>query len=331
MRVPILLLALLAVVACQSDGDPAPEQPDTPKRPAAIDPKAPDYKPPVNVLSEPEREKLYFDLDQYVTSYKLARDENRADTWTVLHLEQLRPRVDANFEELAKAVEKPEASYRQRIAVKSLGFTSQKGQAVKALLPVLAVDRPILLVDALYSLGLLAVPDMDLEPVTNCLAHPDADVRLNACWVVYRVALARSRSTQKKEWTDLRNASGRLLLIVTRKSEDPFVRAHAAAALGAIGDPMAVDVLLNLLKEDDSYLRTRAAEALGQIGEPAAVPPLVEALGRAEGPTEVKVITASIERIAKQQGVPVNRKALGTDPANWRAWLNEVRGRIPPK
>jgi HEAT repeat protein len=55
-------------------------------------------------------------------------------------------------------------------------------------------------------------------------------------------------------------------------------RAHAAAALGLIGDQRAVPVLLKALRDNDPVLRSRAAVALGRVGDPNAFDSLVEAL-----------------------------------------------------
>lgn len=55
-------------------------------------------------------------------------------------------------------------------------------------------------------------------------------------------------------------------------------RAHAATALGLIGDRRAVSTLLNALQDHDPILRSRAATALGRIGDECAFESLVTAL-----------------------------------------------------
>jgi HEAT repeat protein len=67
-------------------------------------------------------------------------------------------------------------------------------------------------------------------------------------------------------------------LINALKDEDEYVRKNAAGALGKIGDPKAVDPLINALKDDDIGVRWRVVEALGKLGDPKAVDPLTNAL-----------------------------------------------------
>ena len=84
--------------------------------------------------------------------------------------------------------------------------------------------------------------------------------------------------------------------------KDPGVRSAAAAALGQLRDPRAVEPLIAAL--DDLPVRCVAAEALGQIGDPRAVEPLaafagrgwlehdrsIEALGAIGGPRAVELL-----------------------------------------
>ncbi|CAG0933913.1 Phycocyanobilin lyase subunit alpha [Thermoflexales bacterium] len=55
-------------------------------------------------------------------------------------------------------------------------------------------------------------------------------------------------------------------------------RAHAATALGLIGNRRAVGALLHALQDGDSVLRSRAAAALGRLGDEQAFEGLVLAL-----------------------------------------------------
>lgn len=64
-------------------------------------------------------------------------------------------------------------------------------------------------------------------------------------------------------------------LISALTDSERFVRAHAAGALGKIGDSRAVDSLLAMLKDEDTYARKCAARALGAIGEARCVESLL--------------------------------------------------------
>ncbi|RMF83541.1 MAG: NACHT domain-containing protein, partial [Nitrospirae bacterium] len=54
---------------------------------------------------------------------------------------------------------------------------------------------------------------------------------------------------------------------------------RAAEALGKLGDPRAVEPLLQALGDESRGVRRAAAEALGKLGDPRAVEPLLQALG----------------------------------------------------
>ena len=56
------------------------------------------------------------------------------------------------------------------------------------------------------------------------------------------------------------------------------VRFAAAAALGELGDPRAVELLIEALKDKDLRVRFEAALALGVSEDPRAVEPVIEAL-----------------------------------------------------
>lgn len=49
----------------------------------------------------------------------------------------------------------------------------------------------------------------------------------------------------------------------------PFVRVRASQALGAIGHPVIIDYLINVLKDPEWWVRVRAVEALEQFGDKA--------------------------------------------------------------
>ncbi len=66
-------------------------------------------------------------------------------------------------------------------------------------------------------------------------------------------------------------------LINALKDKYLDVRSHAAEALGRIGDPRAVEPLIEALKDENGFVSKTVAEALANIGEPS-VKPLIKAL-----------------------------------------------------
>jgi HEAT repeat protein len=110
-----------------------------------------------------------------------------------------------------------------------------------------------------------------------------------------------------------------------RPEEDAFVRAHAAAAIGAIGDPASADILINLLLDEQMVVRVRAAQSLAAIGQENSIQPLIEALGVAESRAESRIVVASLEKIAVSLDHPMDKEALGLDPEKWKAWYEAVQ------
>jgi HEAT repeat protein len=81
---------------------------------------------------------------------------------------------------------------------------------------------------------------------------------------------------------DMRNKKNlRRLRRATHYRRDWEVREAASDALGELGDPRAVDSLLDALSDEYWPVRKAAASSLGEIGDPGAVEPLIAAL-RAE-------------------------------------------------
>jgi hypothetical protein len=324
-RTSLVALALLALVACNTP----PKSPDggSTAEPAAVTPAdpavTPPGPPPENLLANPERSKLTYDLDQYSLRYMEARDNGEMAAWTSLHETVLRPLVDKNLDALLAMLASGSEPGFRRIAIRGVGFGSDAPRIAPALLPLLADRDTAVVSDALVSLYLLGWPETPVTPIVSLLNHPDVDVRNNDALLLLRVLRERSRAGMPPS-EEVRAASGRLVFLVTDPKEDEFVRAHAAAALGAVGDPAATDVLVNLLGDRSSVVRTRAAEGLGLLGRPEAIPALLQDLGAGRSPSEARVICASLEAIARENRWPCDIEALGTDPTNWRAWYMAV-------
>jgi len=73
-------------------------------------------------------------------------------------------------------------------------------------------------------------------------------------------------------------------------------RWKAAESLGRIGDPAAVDPLIDALWDDDSRVRLKTAWALGQIGDQRAIRPL-QRLYRMENEGAQEIIAQALEEI----------------------------------
>lgn len=325
MSLSLFLAALMfvpAISGCKSNGETVPEE----------QPQAPEAGPPEqpaatggNLLANPGRKKLYEDINGFSKRYMEARAQGRMSAGESLHRTVLAPMVGRNMDELLKTAASGAEPHFQILAVRGLGFAEDKTRAGSALLDLLSEDEPDLLSSALASLYILGSPDTPLGPLVALLNHKDPDVRNNDALALFATLRARRLNGRVPGTNDVREASGRLVFIVMNMEEDEFVRGHAAAALGAIGDPAAADILLNLLEDPSSVVRIRAAEGLGQIGQEQAIIPLIEALQISRIPNEAVVIAAALEKIAQLRGFFCDASVLGVDAQNWRAWYEEVR------
>jgi HEAT repeat protein len=79
-------------------------------------------------------------------------------------------------------------------------------------------------------------------------------------------------------------------------------RWKAAEVLGRIGDPAAVEALIDTLWDDDSRVRLKAAWALGQIGDQRALHPL-QRLYRMENEGAQEIIAEALEEIKRQMSM----------------------------
>jgi len=66
---------------------------------------------------------------------------------------------------------------------------------------------------------------------------------------------------------------------LSNKSEESIVRMHAASSLGCVGDPGALDVLIQGLEDPDPDVRSVVCVWLGQYSDPRARAALRTALG----------------------------------------------------
>jgi len=327
MRViPWILVLTLALAGCKSNKDTTPEAADPE---STADGGEAEPSKPRNLLAENERSQLYFDLDQYTGRYMTARDQGNSRAWTSLHASVLMPMVERNLDELTATVKSTAEPRYRIIAARALGFGSDLSgdRIVPPLVSVLKNTNVNLVNSALVSLYLLGWPETPIPPIVKLLNQEDMLIRSNGALALSAVLRARRKKNDGRiEMTvAIREASGRLMSIAHNPDEDPFVRAHAASALGTIGDPASADVLLNLLLDQYQVVRIHSAQGLGNLGQESAILPLIRSLKVTESLNESRIIVAALEEIATALEYPVDRQALGTEEGNWRAWYAAVK------
>jgi HEAT repeat protein len=103
-------------------------------------------------------------------------------------------------------------------------------------------------------------------------------------------------------------------------------RVQAAQALGEIGDPSVVPVLVTLLQRDRFRdVQEAAAAALGKIGDPSAVPELIEVLKQSYD--ELTCVLYALVQIGKP-AVPALIAAIGEGELRERGRVPKVLGEI---
>jgi HEAT repeat protein len=218
---------------------------------------------------------------------------------------------------------------RRRVAVKALAF-SRDADAVPVLAAALdAKEDAVLLTDATFALARIGSPSTPTEKLVSLLKDLDQDVRSNALLALSRVFDARRDiGASPLDPLQSREALG-LIEACLFTPENPLVRANAAAALGALGDPRAVDGLVDLLRDTHPLVRTRTAMALGKLGDPKALMPLVKLIDASPAGTPRSAVLQSAASILEQMG-RAPPSSLGEDQRSWERFAKEALGVVGP-
>lgn len=104
---------------------------------------------------------------------------------------------------------------------------------------------------------------------------------------------------QEENGADSENQKRLEHFILMLSDDDEVSRWKAAESLGRMGDPGAVEPLIDTLWDDDSRVRLKATWALGQIGDMRAIAPL-RRLYRMENEGAQEIIAEAIEEIKRQ-------------------------------
>jgi HEAT repeat protein len=81
------------------------------------------------------------------------------------------------------------------------------------------------------------------------------------------------------------------------QNDNRLLRADAAKALGEIGDPKAVDPLIDALGDKDSNVRYAAAMALGKINDEGAVEELTRVAQNGKNPNVQEAAAKALGKI----------------------------------
>jgi HEAT repeat protein len=107
------------------------------------------------------------------------------------------------------------------------------------------------------------------------------------------------------------------------------VRREAVQALGLIGGPKAISLLVKALTDNDIRIRSMAAINLGKIGKTTGLIPLLEVVQAKDfqksDPTEIKAFFDAIGMIGSNEALPVLRQLLEKKGWFGRGKVDEVR------
>lgn len=221
---------------------------------------------------------------------------------------------------MAGDAENPE---KRRIAAKALAF-SDAAAAVPVLGKCLGDPTDArLLTNATFALGRIHSPATDTEALLHLVGHADPDVRSNALMALWHVFDAR----RDVGASPLDPVAQREAMTVIEPAMfdpgDPIVRAHAAAVVGALGDPRGVDPLLNLLRDEHPLVRTHTAIALHKLGDVKAIPALVRVMDTTPVGTPRRVVVLAVTSLFEKQDIhpPIT---LGDETRAWERWIREL-------
>jgi len=118
-------------------------------------------------------------------------------------------------------------------------------------------------------------------------------------------------------------------LLRATSSENRWLRARSASALGEIGDPRGFDSLVRLLRDPEDVVRRAAASAFEKMRDPRAVDPLVDLLDDATTSNFVKIYVAmSLGAIGDRSAVSSLLRETGSTDSNVRRAASRALCRI---
>ncbi len=274
-------------------------------------------------------EEKFFRVDTLIAQWDAAQHDGHTGEADGL-AGRIAAAVDGDFATFASAARGELGVKAQAIAVQALGF-SKRAEATDLLVSALKERDAALVGNALIGLKLRADPNTPLPPLIDLLRANFTEARRYAPLALANVVLAREKVGRPVESRTAEEAMTGLVGLI--RDRDPYVRLHAAKAMGALRRSEAIDFLVLLLRDEHPTIRIAAAAALERVGDPRAFPPIVALLD--EMPAEQKPIVREIlvsfaERL---QGRPLTEpevKGLDVSPRAWDRWFasRDAKGRL---
>lgn len=276
-----------------------------------------------------ERDQRVFRLDALVRQWDAAQSDGREDVAKTL-AEKIAADVDGDYAFFESASRGQQGLRTQNLSVQVLAFSRNPGAT--ALLSDRLNDLDGSVVgNALIGLKIRSDPSTPVPPLVTLLRANFPEARRYAPLALANVVRAREAAGRPIEARLSDEAMSGLVGLV--QDTDPYVRLHAAKAMGALRRSDATDFLVLLLKDTHGTIRLAAAAALERIGDPRAFPPVIALLDRTADDQKSLVRDVLVSYAERIQGHPMTdaeRKALDVSPRAWDRWFAARDTSAPP-
>ncbi len=259
-------------------------------------------------------EEKFFRVDTLLSQWDAAQHDGEATQADGLAA-RIAASVDGDFALFASAAKGEQGVKGQTIAVQALGF-SKRAEATDLLVSALTEQDAALVGNALIGLKLRADPATPLPPLVDLLRARFAPLALA------NVVLAREKVGRPVESRTAQEAMTGLVGLI--RDRDPYVRLHAAKAMGALRQSESIDFLVLLLKDEHPTIRIAAAAALERIGDPRAFPPIIALLDEMvpdQKPIVREILVSFAERLQGRPLAEAEKQALDVSPRAWDRWF----------
>jgi hypothetical protein len=319
----LALFAALALPACKA----GPRAPGTEPETGPTPPAAPRTGLLPGTPEDGVRTQRFIRVDSLVAQWDALQADGREEE-AVAVAGKIRAEVDADLAAFVAAAKGEHGVRRQYLGVQALGFASDPS-ATDLLIERLYGNDPRLVGNALIALKIRSDPRTPLPPILGLLGKEALEPRRFASLALANVLAARERAGIPLESAHAQQAMTGLVGLI--QDRDPYVRLHAAKAMGALRRSEATDFLVLLLRDEHVRIRIAAAAALERIGDPRAFPPVAALLEACDPDARVLVRDVLFSYAERLQGAPLTpaeREALGTSLPAWNRWF---AGRSSPR